>query len=184
MNKYLIYGLYCPFTDNLHYVGKSSSGMARPKSHMTGLHAKKIGEWVEQLKFLGYKPIIKILEECSKDNLLEKEKYWIQKSQKDGAYLLNIVHNKTEKILASKSYEFTNSDIKTIAKILKETRNKLDIRQEDLCKMAGITRPTLYLMEKGNTQIVFNNLKKVLNILGFEIVIRKITTNIFDDAPR
>jgi hypothetical protein len=26
MNKYLIYGLYCPFTDNLHYIGKSSIG--------------------------------------------------------------------------------------------------------------------------------------------------------------
>lgn len=173
MNKYLIYGLYCPFIDNLHYIGKSSSGMIRPKSHMRGIHSKKIGEWVDQLKFLGYKPIIKILEECTKDNLDEKEKIWIKKSKDEGAYLLNVTYNKTKNILSQKEYEFSDLDILTIAKIIRETRHKLDIRQEDLCKMAGITRPTLYMIEKGNNKTIYNNLKKVLDILGFEITIRK-----------
>jgi DNA-binding XRE family transcriptional regulator len=140
---------------------------------MTGRSSKKIGEWVDQLKFLGYKPIIKILEECSKDNLDEKEKYWIKKSKDEGAYLLNVVYNKTEKILFQKEYEFSDADILTIAKIIRETRHKLDIRQEDLCEAAGITRPTLYMIEKGNNKTVYNNLKKVLGILGFEITIRK-----------
>jgi hypothetical protein len=63
MQQYIIYGLYCPFTDNIHYIGKSTVGMLRPLSHMTKSHSTKINEWVSQLKVLGYKPIIKILEE-------------------------------------------------------------------------------------------------------------------------
>jgi DNA-binding XRE family transcriptional regulator len=173
MNKYLIYGLYCPFTDSLHYVGKSSSGMTRPKAHMTAASSKKIGEWVEHLKFLGYKPTIRILEECTKDNLEEQEKFWIEKAKDEGYYLLNVSCNKTDKILLQKPYEFSDLDILKIAKIIRETRHKLEMRQEDLCEMAEISRPTLTMIEKGNNKAIFNNLKKVLNILGYEIILKK-----------
>ena len=44
--KRLIYCLKCPFTKEIHYVGKSSSGMIRPLSHLNKSHSDKINEWV------------------------------------------------------------------------------------------------------------------------------------------
>ena len=41
-NKYLIYGLFCPITDELHYVGKSSNYLLRPLQHLTDSHSEKI----------------------------------------------------------------------------------------------------------------------------------------------
>ncbi len=34
------------FTDNLHYVGKSTVGMSRPMQHMALYHSEKINVWV------------------------------------------------------------------------------------------------------------------------------------------
>ena len=134
MNKYLIYGLYCPFTDNLHYVGQSSTGMTRPMQHLTEFTSQKIYEWVSELKFLGYKPIIKILEECNEDTINEREKFWIKKSKEEGCYLLNITHNHTRNILLQKEYVFGDSDIMAIAKIIRETRKDLNMLQEEYAK--------------------------------------------------
>ena len=71
MNNFIIYGLYCPITNDLHYVGKSSVGLIRPLTHLTQSHSDKINEWVSQLKFLGHAPVIKILEVCTENNLDE-----------------------------------------------------------------------------------------------------------------
>lgn len=177
MSKYLIYGLYCPFSNNLHYVGKSSSYMTRPTQHLNESHSDKIKEWVQQLKFLGYKPIIKILEECTEDNFDEKEKEWIKKSTDEGCYLLNIVYNSANKIISQKEYEIENLDMLLIGKTIKEARINAQITQETLAKMAGIDRSTLFRIERGNKQVEIKKLKGVLNALGFEMIIRKKQNN-------
>ena len=174
MNKNLIYGLYCPFTNNLHYVGKSTSGLIRPNEHMSKSHSEKINEWVSQLKFLGYKPIVKILEECTTENLDEKEKEWINKAKNQKCYLLNIANNHANKIIKQNEYKTNNDAILIIGKIIKDTRQKLNYTQEDICSMANISRPTLIAIENGNEKTIYNNLKRVLNVLGFELTIKKI----------
>jgi len=63
--------------------------MVRPLTHLTKSHSDKINEWVHSLKFLGYRPIIKILEECTAENIDSREAEWIKKSIEDGYYLLN-----------------------------------------------------------------------------------------------
>lgn len=173
MNKNIIYGLYCPFMDNLHYVGKSSSYMTRPMQHLNESHSEKINEWVSQLKLLGHKPVVKILEICNDDNIDDLEIKWINKSVAEGAYLLNKIHNKTANILLQKEYKVDNSDIINIGKIIKESRNRLDINQEELSKLAKIDRTTLLSIEKGSDKTSLKNLKNVLNILGFEIIIKE-----------
>lgn len=172
MEKFLIYGLYCPFTDNLHYVGKSTSYMIRPMEHMTDSHSEKINEWVTQLRLLGYKPIIKILEVCTEENLNEREIAWIKKSKEYGCYLLNVAHNHIDKITSQKEYNFEYSDIIIIGNKIRETRQALNLRQEDLCTMAKISRPTLIGIENGNKKIIYDNLKRVLNVLGYELTIK------------
>jgi len=173
MNKYIIYGLYCPFTDSLHYVGKSSSYMIRPTQHLTESHSEKINEWVSQLKFLGHKPIIRILEECTETNIDERELAWIKKSADEGCYLLNTVHNHTNKILLQREYELENVDVLTIGKMINEARISAKLTGIELSQMAGIHRQTLRSIENGDTKVSIGNLKGVLNILGYDIIIRK-----------
>jgi DNA-binding XRE family transcriptional regulator len=148
--------------------------MIRPLKHMTDSHSEKINEWVSQLKKLGYKPIIKILEVCTENNLDEKEIAWIKKSKEDGCYLLNLTHNHVDNIITQKEYNFEYSDIIVIGKTIKETRQTLNLRQEDLCSMAKISRPTLIGIENGNKKIIYDNLKRVLNVLGYELTIKSI----------
>ena len=171
MKRNLIYGLYCPFTDELHYIGKSSKGLIRPLEHLIKSHSDKINEWIQQLKFLGHKPIVKILEVCNKTNLNDREKVWIKKSK--NCYLLNVANNSTNNILNNQEYEFNDSDILTIAKIIREARKNAEYTQDYISKMAGISRKTYWRIENGNKHIVYNSLKNVLNILGYEIKIQK-----------
>jgi ribosome-binding protein aMBF1 (putative translation factor) len=173
MNKYIIYGLYCPITDNLHYVGKSSSYLTRPKEHLTMSHSEKINEWVTHLNFLGYKPIIKILEECTETNIDERELAWIKKSADEGCYLFNSSHNTVNAVTLQKEYLLEDSDILNIGKTINEVRRELDISQVDLAKMSGIHRETVRTIIKGDLQITIRNLKAVLNVLGLELVVRK-----------
>jgi len=177
MDKYIIYGLYCPFTNKLHYVGKSSHGMTRPLQHLNKSHSEKIGEWVIQLKFIGYKPIVKILEECNENNVDEKEKIWIQKAIDEGQYLLNITHNNTLTILKQKEYENEDTDILIIGKTIKDARVNLGFTQNNLSEMAGIDRSTLYRIERGNKQITIKNLKEILRVLDYELIIKSKNTN-------
>ena len=39
--------------------------------------------------------------------------------------------------------------------------------------MAKISRPTLSMIENGNKKARFYNIKKVLNVLGYEITVKK-----------
>jgi DNA-binding XRE family transcriptional regulator len=144
---------------------------------MTDSHSEKINEWILQLKRLGSKPIVRVLEECTEDNLDEKEKEWIKKSCDSGCYLLNVAHNHVSEILLQKEYKFEDDDIMRIAEAIKTERNSHNLTQEDLCALTGMSRPTLSMIEKGNKKALFYNIKKLLNVLGYEITIKKIETN-------
>jgi hypothetical protein len=173
MVKFLIYGLYCPFTGNIHYVGKTSVGMIRPLSHITNSHSEKINLWVSQLKFLNYKPVVKIIEECSKDNLDERELYWINKEIESGAYLLNSSHNDAERILIQKEYKFEYEDIVKMGALIREERRNQKMTTVILSLLAKIDRSTLVRIENGNRQVTLKNIKKVLSVLGLKISIIK-----------
>lgn len=180
MRKYLIYGLYCPFTDELHYVGKSTCGMVRPLEHLTKSHSEKINEWVAQLKRIGYVPIIKVLEECNEENIDDRELFWIKESKNNGCYLLNVMHNRSGGILTKKEYAAENIFYYKISDIIKQTRLSLDLSSERVSSLAGISRPTLVTIERSLEKTTLHNVKKVLDVLGLEIEIKtKDNSNIF-----
>lgn len=56
-----------------------------------------------------------------------------------------------------------------IGEIMKERRNALRINQLHLAEMAGISKNTLYKIERGQANPTIEVLKKVLDILGLEI---------------
>ena len=171
MQKNIIYGLFCPFTGNLHYIGKSTSYMTRPIQHLAKSHSEKIQEWVSELRLLGHKPIIKILDSCNENELDDLEIKLIAESKNNGNYLLNCTHNKVDKIILKKEYNGDNSDMIGISKAIKETRKRLKITTTTLAKLSNIDRTTIYHIEKASDQIVLKNLRKILNSLNLKIII-------------
>src|ERR1022692_1282427 len=94
VSKYLIYALVDPRTLEWRYVGRSSSGMIRPKQHIKPRLLKKKSRknsWIISLKTLGLRPIIDILEEFDSFlplNVAEIE--WIAEAKRCGCKLTNM----------------------------------------------------------------------------------------------
>jgi DNA-binding XRE family transcriptional regulator len=56
-----------------------------------------------------------------------------------------------------------------IGKQLQERRSKLQIRQEDLAELTGLTTKTIYLIENGLGNPSLSTLVKIITVLGLEI---------------
>ena len=56
-----------------------------------------------------------------------------------------------------------------IGEIIKERRNALRINQLNLAEMAGVSKNTLYKIERGQANPTIEVLKKIVDILGLEI---------------
>jgi hypothetical protein len=81
MSKYpnIIYGLVCPITLLIHYIGLSSQGMKRPREHRRKTCPNShCGRWIRTLRRKGLDYYIAILEEVSDPSMLaESERWWI-----------------------------------------------------------------------------------------------------------
>jgi len=75
-----IYGLLCPLTKEVMYVGKSDVPEARILAHLSesagGLRYPKC-LWIRELKKMGLKPGLAIIETCPYDTWKERERHWI-----------------------------------------------------------------------------------------------------------
>lgn len=80
-SKRLVYGLVDPRTRLLRYVGKSSSGLTRPKSHFYPCRLNDrthMARWVRSVVVAGLKPEIVVLEEVDSESALnEAEEFYI-----------------------------------------------------------------------------------------------------------
>ena len=67
-NKVYIYGLKCPKTNIIRYVGKSKNPEKRIIRHIWNATKKTenihLARWINKLMVSGLKPILEILEEC------------------------------------------------------------------------------------------------------------------------
>jgi transcriptional regulator with XRE-family HTH domain len=59
-----------------------------------------------------------------------------------------------------------------IGKSIKFRREFLNLRQEDLAEMSGITSKTIHLIETGKGNPSIETLEKIVNILGMELIIQ------------
>lgn len=72
-----IYTLKHPITNEVRYVGKTTSPKRRYKEHIYKLNkTDHKTNWIKSLLRDGLKPVMDIFEECI-DNWEEREKYWI-----------------------------------------------------------------------------------------------------------
>lgn len=177
-SQYLIYGLYCPITGNLHYVGKSSSYLTRPLEHMSHSHSRKIREWVKQLKELGQIPIVKVLEYVQQpESLNERERHWIENSVAAGHYLLNVVLNTPKKLItadADPKTFFVDSSYQIIATFIKSKRKAANLTQDELAAKAGVGLRFIRELEQGKKiTLRADKINQVLSLFGAELTIKR-----------
>jgi DNA-binding XRE family transcriptional regulator len=185
MNKYIIYALRSVREKEYKYIGKSSSGLERPKIHLNYSHNESVRIWVEELKTEGYFPIIDILEECDEENIDHIEQKWIKYylslghtlfniHQYRGVNLENIKNNikKEAKLLEielAKAKEAVHS-LDNIGLFIKTKRKELKITQKDIAEMAGTTFKSISEIELGIRNPTLNTLKRILEVLGYKLV--------------
>jgi transcriptional regulator with XRE-family HTH domain len=56
-----------------------------------------------------------------------------------------------------------------LGKMISERRRLLNVAQNDLCEMAGISQHTLSAIENGSGNPTLDTLTKILDILGIDI---------------
>lgn len=177
MEKRLIYALRCPFTNDVHYVGKTITGMIRPLSHLRTSHSDKIKEWVDNLKELLNKPIVEILEYVSPDmNLDAREKHWIHVMLNKGYVLLN--SNCATPIIINPNLDcFTDGDesnIKHISVFIKKKRKDVGLTQEEFAYKTGMSLKVLRKIEQGRTNVLLDSILLPLKMFGCTIDIKRI----------
>jgi hypothetical protein len=93
---HIVYALVDPRTSETRYIGKSSTGLERPRSHFeprrisSDPNRHKAG-WIGALTKAGLKPIITVLEECASDAAaLVAEVKWIAHGRAQGWRLTNL----------------------------------------------------------------------------------------------
>ena len=59
-----------------------------------------------------------------------------------------------------------------LGKKIKDRRESLSLKQEDLAEMSGVTSKTIYLVENSKGNPSFNTIQKSLQVLGLEIDIK------------
>lgn len=177
--KRLIYVLKCPFTNDVHYVGKTTQGMIRPLQHLSESHSDKIRDWVDNLKQLGHKPEIEIMETVSNiDDIDVRERYWINKFLNDGAILLNsnlitptLINSKLDEIIEGKYID----PVKRIGSFIKEKRKFSKLTQLELSQKSGVGLRFIREIEQGEDK-GFNiaKIQTVLNLFNCTLDVIKI----------
>ena len=169
-NERLIYSLCCPFTDEIHYIGKTTVGMSRPLQHATNSHSAKVKEWVEGLREIGHKPKVNILENVSlNDDLDGRERYWIQYRLNKGDLLLNnclvtplLISNDLDTILS----DGEGMEMGRIGNFIKERRKSTGLTQEEFAYKTAVALTVLRKIEQGKSNINLEGLLQILKMFG------------------
>jgi len=175
--KRIIYALRCPFTNSIHYVGKSTIGMIRPLQHLKKSHSEKVSEWVNELKKIGHAPVVSILEYVAiSDDIDTRERYWIQKELNNGSYLLNsvlinplLIIPNLEQILG----DDCGNNIAQISTFIKERRKSIGMTQPEFSERFSISLKVIRKIEQGKTNIMLDSLIDILKVFGCVIDIKK-----------
>jgi hypothetical protein len=89
----LVYGLVDLGTFAVHYVGKSTSGLARPKHHgypsVLSKDPTHKGAWLRKLAAAGQPYGIRVLEVCDRTKLAAAEAAWVRKGKEASWPLTN-----------------------------------------------------------------------------------------------
>ena len=174
-DKRLIYALKCPFTSEVHYIGKTTKGMLRPFRHMKESHSEKVSQWIEELKKLGYRPEVEVLRYVSEvENLDDLESFYIKTYYEKGNALLNSNLIKPLAIIPNLE-QADPTGMKSIGEFVKERRKRIGISQEEFADTAGIGLRFLRELEQ-NAKEGFSTktVNQLLSMFGCRLGVEKI----------
>ncbi len=177
-NKNIVYGLRDPRNDVYYYVGKSTVGFHRPLQHLLNSHNDKVNSWVLELRENNYAPQIDIIEVVKNlDDLPRREKYWINYYKELNHDLFNVqlidydsLNYQTRNKETDKEFRDLIYLIDNIAQIINRERLFRNISQEEIAKMAGVSRSTLSLLERGKpvTSSKITSILKAIESFDYE----------------
>jgi hypothetical protein len=164
----LIYGLRDPRNDVYRYIGKTTVGVSRPLSHLIKSHNKSVNNWVEELSFLGLKPIVDIIEDEIKiDELSTYEKRYISYYSDLHGQLFNGGSRIYECINEPSIIE--NSDIESVIKTLsnpneiyKMIKTSTGFCDSTIACMLNIGRKTIYSIKESNQRIMMGTILRLI----------------------
>jgi hypothetical protein len=86
-----IYGLVCPISNEIRYIGKSNDPQRRLKDHLIDFRGVELGKamWIRDLKMKNLKPELLILDEINIEDWEYWEKFYISYFRGIGANILN-----------------------------------------------------------------------------------------------
>jgi group I intron endonuclease len=90
LNIAYIYVLICPKTGEVRYVGKTVNPKSRYAGHLSWKGHTHVSRWIHSLINDGLKPILDIVDLCTKENWIERERYWIAYYRELGRDLTNL----------------------------------------------------------------------------------------------
>ena len=73
--------------------------------------------------------------------------------------------------------DFIGKDISKVGIFIKNQRIEMDVTQDELANYANLTREGVAKLENSSSDIKLSTLLKVVNLLGFEIVLKKRSCN-------
>ena len=156
LEKY-VYALESPIDGLIYYVGCSANEKKfRPYDHINS-HNPLVKEWYNSI---GSEPIVKILQRNC-ENLLSREKYWINKYKSLGHPLLNIV------IASEKTFKYSGVNV---AKFIKDKRMQTKLTQREFAKKAGVGLRFLRELEQGKESCKMDKVMQVLSMFGATLI--------------
>jgi len=122
VKKYNLYGLFCPITNHLKYVGITIYPLnKRLSSHLSNPTNTIIRDWFNELKLNNKKPNIKLLKECENyEDLVQSEINTIKYYKDLGCTLFNVSEGLSQVEIGS-IYGCSN---KIINKFIKNNKNE------------------------------------------------------------
>ena len=174
----LIYSLSCPFTNQVHYIGKSTQGMMRPLQHLTKSHSEKVQEWVNDLKSIGHAPVVNVLEYVPLEEDLDgRERWWIQRELDKNSLLLNsclvtplLISSDLDKILG----DGEGMEHLKIGNFVKQRRKQIGLDQKEFAEKAGVALTVIRKIEQGKTNLNLDSVLQVLKMFGCTLDVVKI----------
>lgn len=166
----LIYSLSCPFTNQIHYIGKSTQGMIRPLQHLTNSHSEKVQEWVNDLKGIGHAPVVNVLEYVPLEEDLDgRERWWIQRELDKNSLLLNsclvtplLISSNLDEILG----DGEGMEHLKIGNFVKQRRKQIGLDQKEFAEKAGVALTVVRKIEQGKTNLNLDGILQVLKMFG------------------
>ncbi len=142
-SRFLVYALTDPMSGCVRYIGKSTSGLTRPKEHGSSSNLRKKSHlrvvcWVKALVAAGLSYGVEIVEEVDSAELLnDLECFHIASIRAAGAFLLN----DTDGGDGGPGYRWTNEQKARLSAIMKASPAVKQAAKANGARLRGIPRP-------------------------------------------